>query len=77
MTTDIQQQPELLSPHVYSPSQDVFLATAARSLYEAAGSWPSDVVSVSEDDFLEFGSNNRDKNLKRSFADGKFSWVPR
>lgn len=39
---------------VFSPSQAAFLDTELQSVYEAAGTWPSDVVAVDKDTWLSF-----------------------
>lgn len=61
---------------LFSPSRNTFFNPEWMDQYEAAGSWPSDGVEVSEAIFLEFGIGIPPEGKVRGVdADGLPVWV--
>ncbi|WLG37610.1 tail fiber assembly protein [Pseudomonas rhodesiae] len=70
--------PEPAGPEVifYSAQDCGFLFLSERSAYDAAGTWPPDVVEVTEDDWQNFGQKSPPPGMRRgSDADGRPAWV--
>jgi hypothetical protein len=62
-----------MSNYSYSASQNVFLKNDWKQKYISAGTWPSDVVSVSDDIFSEFSAWKLGK-VRVAGDDGMPAW---
>ncbi|MNQ99060.1 hypothetical protein D3C85_1147820 [compost metagenome] len=60
----------------YSPSKDCVYLEDFKEQYEMNGTWPSDLIDISDADFQEFFLSDVSKNHIRKFNDGSFYWVP-
>lgn len=60
--------------YLYSESNNSFYIPQLEHKYKESGSWPKDLVSVSEADFLEFSQNPKEGKY-RKFVEGVFTWV--
>lgn len=63
------------SKHFFSPSKNAFYADEFRAAYEAAGSWPKDLVEVSFEAFSEFSLKPAPAGKERAFKRNKLVWV--
>lgn len=62
---------------IYYSAQDCgFLFLSERPAYEAAGTWPPDLVEVTEDDWQAFGQTVPPQGMQRGAdADGRPIWI--
>lgn len=59
----------------FSPSSNAFYPEDLRADYEAAGTWPSDAVAVTESCFAEFALGAPPEGKRRGVIDGHPAWV--
>lgn len=62
------------STYVYSASQNIFLMNNWKEAYISAGTWPDDLVEVSDAVFDEFSVQMRDK-VRIAGVDGMPAWA--
>lgn len=60
--------------HYYSKASNSFYADILKERYEASGSWPSDALEVSDEDYQKFTGVPED-GFVRGFKRGKLTWV--
>lgn len=60
--------------YVFSPSRAAFYATAMRSRYDSAGTWPDDVVAISDEDWASFLTGQPAGKVLGA-VDGAPAWV--
>lgn len=61
--------------YYYSPSENAFFLYALKGRYDAAGSWPTDAVGVSDDVFFEYGLGLPPAGKERAAVNGMPGWV--
>lgn len=68
---------EKVKDTIYYSAQDCgFLFLSERPAYEAAGTWPSNLVEVTEDDWQAFGQTTPPQGMHRGAdADGRPVWI--
>lgn len=60
---------------VYSPSENAIYPMDLYSDYVAAGTWPEDGVSITEDDATQFNGGNTPSGKMLGMVGGKLAWV--
>lgn len=60
--------------YYYSASTNCFLVSAWQSLYQAAGTWPDDAVSVADSVYNEFAGKPPEGKTMIAGADGMPAW---
>ena len=60
---------------VYSPSQNAFLMLAWRDIYVSAGTWPDDVVEVSDGIFDMFSASPPIGKMRVADSNGMPAWA--
>ncbi|QIX97466.1 tail fiber assembly protein [Cedecea sp. FDAARGOS_727] len=65
-----------MNKYVYSPTNNAFYPAELQDVYESAGSWPSDAVSVDDSIYIEFAANTPPHGKQRNAGkDGKPEWI--
>lgn len=62
--------------YYFSPSRNEFVATAFQPDYEAAGTWPTDGVPVSDADFATYSGPAPAGQMRGADSTGNPVWVP-